>query len=70
MILYNIRANGPYEYDKFTLNIFQIINLLRDKQRDISESDIDSWLDVINKVERETSTLSNQVQTLARKFLY
>lgn len=26
MILYNIRANGPFEYDKFTLNIGQLHN--------------------------------------------
>lgn len=26
MILYNMRNRGPYEYDKFTLNILQIYN--------------------------------------------
>lgn len=26
MILYNMRNRGPYEYDKFTLNILQIHN--------------------------------------------
>lgn len=26
MILYNIRHRGPYEYDKFTLNILQTYN--------------------------------------------
>lgn len=26
MILYNIRANGPFEYDKFILNIGQLHN--------------------------------------------
>lgn len=26
MILYNMRHRGPYEYDKFTLNILQISN--------------------------------------------
>ena len=26
MILYNIRHRGPYEYDKFTLNILQAYN--------------------------------------------
>ena len=26
MILYNMRNRGPYEYDKFTLNILQISN--------------------------------------------
>lgn len=27
MILYNIRANGPFEYDKFILNIGQLHNM-------------------------------------------
>lgn len=26
MILYNMRNRGPYEYDKFTLNVLQIYN--------------------------------------------
>lgn len=26
MIIYNMRNRGPYEYDKFTLNILQIHN--------------------------------------------
>lgn len=26
MILYNMRHRGPFEYDKFTLNIFQLFN--------------------------------------------
>lgn len=26
MIIYNMRNRGPYEYDKFTLNILQIYN--------------------------------------------
>lgn len=28
MILYNMRNRGPYEYDKFALNIFQIHNAI------------------------------------------
>lgn len=28
MILYNMRNRGPYEYDKFTLNILQIHNAI------------------------------------------
>lgn len=28
-ILYNMRYRGPYEYDKFTLNIFQTSNEVR-----------------------------------------
>lgn len=28
MILYNMRNRGPYEYDKFVLNVLQIYNSL------------------------------------------
>lgn len=28
MILYNMRYRGPYEYDKFVLNVLQISNAL------------------------------------------
>lgn len=30
MIAYNMRYRGPYEYDKFALNILQYINLVQD----------------------------------------
>lgn len=30
MITYNMRYRGPYEYDKFALNILQYINLVKD----------------------------------------
>ena len=30
MIIYNFRANGPYEYDKFVLNFGQLYNLCAD----------------------------------------
>ena len=32
MIIYNIRANGPYEYDKFMLIFGQLHNLYIDTQ--------------------------------------
>lgn len=28
MIIYNMRERGPYEYDKFTLNILQLSNAI------------------------------------------
>ena len=30
MITYNMRYRGPYEYDKFALNILQYNNLVKD----------------------------------------
>lgn len=39
MILYNIRKRGPYEYDKFILNTFQLINEVKRMERNIEEND-------------------------------
>ena len=36
MINYNIRYRGPYEYDKFILNIFQYSNAIYDFEYDLS----------------------------------
>lgn len=39
MILYNIRKRGPYEYDKFILNTFQLINEVKRMERSIKQDD-------------------------------
>lgn len=41
MIFYNMRYRGPYEYDKFILNIFQYCNLVNDFKNDIDNNS--SW---------------------------
>lgn len=40
MIIYNIRANGPYEYDKFMLNFGQLYNLVQDAKQEYETSEI------------------------------
>ena len=35
MIYYNMRYRGPYEYDKFTLNILNYVNFVNDYIADI-----------------------------------
>lgn len=50
MINYNMRYRGPYEYDKFVLNIFQYSNAIYDFENDLSEN---STFDTINSI-RET----------------
>lgn len=36
MIYYNMRYRGPYEYDKFTLNILNYINYVNDYTYDMN----------------------------------
>ena len=38
MINYNMRYRGPYEYDKFILNIFQYSNAIYDFEHDLTEN--------------------------------
>ena len=38
MINYNMRYRGPYEYDKFILNIFQYSNAIYDFENDLTEN--------------------------------
>ena len=40
MIIYNFRANGPYEYDKFMLNFGQLYNMCADTKEAWQQSNI------------------------------
>lgn len=42
MILYNMRYRGPFEYDKFVLNIFQISNEAKLLTKKFNSNEIDS----------------------------
>lgn len=42
MILYNMRYRGPFEYDKFVLNIFQISNETKSLTKKFNSNEIDS----------------------------
>ena len=39
MIFYNMRYRGPYELDKFSLNIFNYVNYVNDYIHDINNTD-------------------------------
>ena len=55
MIVYNIRHNGPYEYDKFILNTFQLYNLLRNMKKKLAGHEIYSQLNTLTEeINRKT----------------
>lgn len=58
MINYNMRYRGPYEYDKFILNIFQYSNAIYDFENDLSEN---STFDTINSMRESVDSIYNQV---------
>ena len=72
MILYNICKNGPYEYDKFILNIYQIINDVRDEQISIDDGikKVQDNLDTINDTYTSIQDDVNKIQTIMRVWLY
>ena len=71
MIAYNIRANGPYEYDKFILNYGQIYNLYADTKDAWKTNDI--WAqdqDLSEKIGQITSEQNPlQIAAIIRQML-
>lgn len=64
MILYNMRYRGPYEYDKFILNIFQYHNeILRLEQelRAENETKAEELQKKLDQMLEDTDTLANQL---------
>lgn len=60
MIVYNIRANGPYEYDKFMLNYGQLHNLVTDMKERYQDSDVVTG----NLYIRNNVTLSEEIDRI------
>lgn len=70
MIQYNIRYRGPFEYEKFVLNIMQQYNQMKDALQDFESykaSTIDNMSNIINtlfKKSIEPNNISEQLLTL------
>ena len=50
MILYNLRFNGPYEYDKLILNVFQLYNLVEEEKEKYAAHSILKQLSDLNNI--------------------
>ena len=53
MILYNLRYNGPYEYDKFILNICQLYNLVEDEKIKFAAHEIHEQIKKLDEIIKE-----------------
>lgn len=51
MIVYNMRHRGPYEYDKFALNILQFSNLVSNIVNQIKDMTDENVLCYIKKLD-------------------
>lgn len=70
MIIYNIRKNGPYEKDKFILNIGQLHNKVMDEQENFEKSDIHLQLKTLNNLIREYTkedSFANQMALIEKE---
>ncbi len=57
MILYNIRYRGPYEYDKFILNTFQLYNETRRIEKKLDQT-------VLTEIKQKAKMLNDQLDAL------
>ena len=70
MIIYNIRKNGPYEKDKFILNIGQLHNKVVDEKDYFNNSDIHLQLKTFNFLIREYTkedSLANRIALIEKE---
>lgn len=70
MIIYNIRKNGPYEKDKFILNIGQLHNKVIDEKDYFNKSDIHLQLKELNNLIKEYTkedSLANRIALIEKE---
>ena len=63
MIQYNMRYRGPYEYEKFILNVYQFHNEMLDIENSISDKNSENFSSAANKL----NEVSEQIKTLSDK---
>lgn len=63
MIQYNMRYRGPYEYEKFILNVYQFHNEMLDIEDSISDKNSENFIYAANKLDE----VSEQIKTLSDK---
>lgn len=59
MILYNIRYRGPFEYDKFVLNILQFMNEVKRIDKKINKDTVSNLLKKKNELDNIFNELTN-----------
>ena len=63
MIVYNMRYRGPYEYDKFILNVFQFHNEMIDLEKAINSDNasLASNEKLLDKLEKSAEDICDQL---------
>lgn len=65
MIVYNIRANGPYEYEKFVLLLGQLHNLCEDAREKYRQSDVLRYDRILSGMVEEITAADNMLNKVA-----
>ena len=58
-----MRYRGPYEYEKFILNVYQFHNEMLDIENSISDKNDENFISAANKLDE----VSEQIKTLSDK---
>ena len=63
MIVYNMRYRGPYEYDKFILNVFQFHNEMIDLEKTVNSDNasLASNERLLEKLEKSAEDICDQL---------
>lgn len=63
MIVYNMRYRGPYEYDKFILNVFQFHNEMIDLEKAVNSDNasLASNEKLLDKLEKSAEDICDQL---------
>lgn len=72
MITYNMRYRGPYEYDKFVLNVFQFLNQVKDIENELDSSlsnNIYTYQDKLNNYINKFDAIQHNMYIEAQKRL-
>ena len=71
MIYYNMRYRGPYEYDKFTLNILNYINFVNDYVYDMNNTskDYKTFNETPDEVNNQFDTVMRNMETVYTKII-
>lgn len=71
MIYYNMRYRGPYEYDKFTLNILNYINFVNDYVYDMNNTskDYKTFKETQDEVDKQFETVMRNMETVYTKII-
>lgn len=70
MILYNLRYRGPYEYEKFILNVFQYHNEILRMKKELNEKNAKNITELTTKLDKlrgKVDELNAQILVLREK---